>query len=243
MKAGIATLAFDSTTLNSEHINAVHFSTLNGIYSASIRSIPGGRAEDYCTHALEVIEELASSYASFYRQDVHMVKSDIVAAVRSTMTDRVNTNHAAVALLEDKLEKNLLELHCNVHPLDSISKVCRAALTPFNATVPSGVFGRDCRAANLIFAISKLRYKGDGDPGGFKLYLARNQLSLGYFPRYVGNRFHVIFHMAGKIYLQRDSLAAYLKDACNNTSSLATESLLDIQKGDVLTQLQALGKN
>ena len=139
MKAGIATLAFDSTTLNSEeHINAIHFSTIDGIFSASIRSIPGGRAEDYCTHALEVIEELAFSYASFHR------KSDIVPAVRSTMTDRVNTNHAAVALLEDKLEKNILELHCNVHPLDSISKVCRAALQPFNSTVPSGVFGKDC---------------------------------------------------------------------------------------------------
>ena len=44
------------------------------------------------------------------------------------MTDRVNVNHATIERIEQRWNKKLNELNCNLHPLDTIASSCRAAL-------------------------------------------------------------------------------------------------------------------
>ena len=72
-----------------------------------------------------------SNSLCFILQTWHWQWSDIIAVIKSTITDRVSTNHATIVLLEAMLDKQLLELNCNVHPLDSISSVCREALKTY----------------------------------------------------------------------------------------------------------------
>ena len=172
------------------------------------------------------------------------VRKKISACIKSTMTDRVAANHTAITILDERLEKSLLELNCNVHPLDSISTTCRQALN--NVAKQSGIkskcFGKDCPASNLILAITKLRYKGKGDPSTFKCFLEEKKEKPGLFPRYVGNRFHILFHCAGLIYHRRALLEDFLLNWCNR-KALKQACLNDLRNMDILIQLQALGMN
>ena len=242
MSASTATLGFDATTLSGVHINALHVSTPEKILSLSIKEVPGAKAEDYSKHIISAVSELARLYSTWKNEDVNIVKHKFISKINSSMCDRVNTNAAAIELVEEELGKSPLQLHCNVHPLDSMGSSCREALKSYNEDVPSGTFGKDCRAANLIINISKLRYKeGTGDPNGFSLFLQQHGLKLNYFPRYVGNRFNILFHNAGLIFLQRDKLVEYLSTGCNCKTQLRTATLADMQNPDILLQLQALG--
>ena len=62
----------------------------------------------------------------------------------------------------------------------------------------------DCCAVNFIIA---MRFKqGKGDPSGFKQFLRQNNIKPSIIIRYVGNRFHVMFHLAGVLYYLREKL-------------------------------------
>ena len=186
------------------------------------------------------IDHYFTSGALFYGLEVPETKNQITACIRSTLSDRVNMNHAAIQIVEEKLDTKLLELNCNLHPLDAISKTCREALSSIS-NITSRTFGKDCKAANLVYAVSKLRYKGSGDPVGFKLFLAKQGFSMKLFPRVVGNRFHVMFHSSGVIYCHRAKLIEYLQHSTSSCAALRTSVLADLQNADILTHLQALG--
>ena len=50
--------------------------------------------------------------------------------------------------------------------------------------------------------MTKMRYKqGKGDPAGFKMFMHQENIKPSVIVRYVGNRFHVLFHLAGIILL------------------------------------------
>ena len=53
--------------------------------------------------------------------------------------------------------------------------------------------------------------QGTGDPEGFKLFLSELGVPIGSFPRYVGNRLHVLFHIACFIVRHLESLRVFLK--------------------------------
>ena len=63
-----------------------------------------------------------------------------------------------------------------------------------------------------------MRFKqGKGDPSGFKQFLRQHNIKPSIIIRYVGNRFHVLFHLAGVLYYLREKLLIYLDKSCNNT--------------------------
>ncbi|KAH9514424.1 hypothetical protein Btru_025213 [Bulinus truncatus] len=154
--ADCATLAFDATSLKGSHINQIHFGTKNNILTASIAELPGGKAEDYVQHILQTLDDLAETYSVFYSVNKDPVKRQICGKIVSTLTDRASANHAAISQLNVVLETELLELHCHLHPLDGIASEVRKELTKTNA-VTSKTYGSDCKAANLLYSISKLR--------------------------------------------------------------------------------------
>ena len=151
------TLAFDATTLNGIHINEIHIVTKKTALTASITALPGGRADDYVQHILDTVEGIAVTYSAFNRVSHAETKQKIYGSILCTLTDRASVNHAAIIKLNDVLDRQLLELHCHLHPLDGIANEVRKELKKFNLSIASTTFGRDCRVVNLLYSISKLR--------------------------------------------------------------------------------------
>ena len=71
--------------------------------------------------------------------------------------------------------------------------------------------------------MTKMRYKqGKGDPAGFKMFMRQENITPSVIVRYVGNRFHVLFHLAGILCVLRVKLMLYLENVCHNTTTLRT---------------------
>ena len=49
-------------------------------------------------------------------------KATIIKHLTNTLFDRVAVNHCVVQRLQENFETELLELKCNIHPLDGIAK-------------------------------------------------------------------------------------------------------------------------
>ena len=62
----------------------------------------------------------------------------------------------------------------------------------------------------------------------------------GTLVRYVGNRLHVLFHLAGIFFFLRGKLLHYLKYICNNRTSLRTALKKDLENDAIVVQLRAL---
>lgn len=59
------------------------------------------------------------------------------------------------------------------------------------------------------------RYKqGSGDPSNFKGFLRSKNLPMGIIVRYVGNRLHVLFHLAATIIENLENLKFYIQNVC-----------------------------
>ena len=95
---------------------------------------------------------------------------------------------------------------------------------------------------NFIIAKNEMRLKqGKGDPSGVKKCLRQHNIKPNIIIRYVGNRFHVMFHLAGVLYYLREKLLIYLDKSCNNTITLRTSLLKALRNINILLQLRALG--
>ena len=146
--------------------------------------------------------------------------------------------------LDEHFEHTLLELKCNVHPLESISTDIRGAFKKYNKeqSIESSTFGNDCRVGNLIYGLTKMRYKqGKGDPAGFKHFVHQENIKPGVIVRYVGNRFHVLFYLSGIFFQLKDKLLNYLQSMCLNNTTLRTSLIKDLQNNGILIQLRVLG--
>ena len=103
------------------------------------------------------------------------------------------------------------------------------------------MLGNSCCAVNFMYAMTKMCFKqGKGDPGGFKQFLRQENIKPGIIVCYVGNRFHVVFHLAGVLYYLREKLLIYLDTSCCNTTSLRSALQKDLRNDKSLLQLQAL---
>ena len=98
------------------------------------------------------------------------------------------------------------------------------------------------QAANVIYSLSKMRYKqGKGDSSGFKLFMKKENVSPGLIVRYVSNRLHVIFHLAGVFFFLRDLLQLHLDKYSRNTTSLRTALQKNLRNEVIMMQLRCLG--
>ena len=194
------TLEFDATTQEGVHINSIHVSTKADCFAVAVDELPGGTAHDYHRHIFESVRSLANVHAHFNGGDAHESEKAIIQNISNTLTDRSAANHATVQLLNESWEKELNEWNCHLHPLDSISQEVRTALKNFEKehNLTSQIWGHDCMAGDIILQMNKMRFKdGKGDPRGFKAFLDQEGLPRGILPRYIGNRLHVLFHIAG----------------------------------------------
>ena len=241
------TLAWDATSLDAQHVNEVHIHTspsLSSGYVLQVSNLPGGTTEDYTEQIKNSISDVVQTYALFNGEDELVVKGKVLSHIKNTLTDRVAVNHCVVQKLQDDLNIELLELKCNVHPLDGIAHKCRSSLKKYDAdhNIKGDTYGSDCCAANLIYSISKMRYKqGKGDPVGFKQFLRQENIKPGMIVRYVGNRLHVLFYLAGVFFFLRDRLLQYINTICHNKSSFRTALKKDLENDQICLQLRVIG--
>ena len=164
-------------------------------------------------------------------------------ALGSTIGDRVAVNHCVTEELCGVFGKQLYELNCNLHPLDGVSLAARKALSAHDKVtkITSSIYGFECKAANLVRAVSKLRYKAkSGDPTGFVTFLKSKDLPVGIILRYVGNRIHVLFQMSGTIVHILSHLVTFLSKF-SVAKKLSSAVLKDLSNEAILVQLQVLG--
>ena len=240
-------LAWDATSLDAEHVNEVHINLAGEPPKGMILQIdtlPGGTAADYVDHITRSLDDITQTFSMYHRSDPVEMHESVIGKMKSTLSDRVIVNHCVRVQLEEKFNIELLELKCNVHPLDGLASEARKTMKSLEATfdVKGNVFGREAAAVNLTYGLSKMRYKnGKGDPKGFKQFMKMQNIKSKMIVRYVGNRMHVLFHLAGVFYFLRAKLLEYLQKYCNNNTSFKTSLVKDMQNNSILLQLKALG--
>ncbi|GFO36330.1 hypothetical protein PoB_006283500 [Plakobranchus ocellatus] len=234
-------LSWDATSVDGSHINEIHITNCDKSHlTVDVRKIPGGTAADYTEHINSAIANLAYVYSKFNKADEAEILSTIKNKISCTVTDRAPVNSRVVRNLQEGINSDIIELHCNVHPLDAFAKKCKSALIRFDTEKKYCCFGKEGRVANLILAVSKMRHKaGSGDPEGFKDFLRTHDLPLSTFPRYVGNRLHILLHSAGILFLHKEKMLTFLSEK-STAGQLRQAILHDLKLPSLLDQLWAL---
>ena len=112
----------------------------------------GGTTEDDASHVHGCLDSIVKTYVSYHNHDHIYAKSTIIHNLKNTLSDRVVVNHCVVQSLQSALDIELLELKCNVHPLDGIAKKCNTSLKLYDTehNIESSTFGRECCAVNFM---------------------------------------------------------------------------------------------
>ena len=146
-------------------------------------------------------------------------------------------NHCVV----EQLGTNSWKTTNNVHPLHSLACKTRNAFKT-HSDAKGLTFGRDCEAVNVIYGLHKIRYKhGQGYPKSFKAFFKSREVPRKTFPRYVGNRLHIVFHLAGVYHNLHQLVFEYLERYCNQTGCLKNALLQDMSNPLILRDLRIVG--
>jgi len=243
LKSSFVNIAWDATTVKTKHINEVHVNTDIGHYVLDAVSLPGAKAMDYVSHITCALENAVICYCTLNPgYDPYQTLSEVQAKITSTMSDRAAVNHRVVKELEKYVGHELLELNCNIHPLDSLAIAFRKLTKAFELEnkVTSNLPGNESVLIKVIKAISKMKYKvSSGEPKQLKAFLLSKGVHTNLLERYVGNRFHVIFSLCGNIYYLLEVLLEYFTNVCEKPA--AKMVLSSLQLGVVQSELRVGG--
>ena len=128
--------------------------------------------------SVALLNHLATTYADFHELDYPQCLCTIITNISNTMIDRVVVNHAAIRKMNENWGKTLNELHCHLHPLDTIASSCSSTLKALE-TCSERLIGNDGFAGNIVLQTNTFRYKeGKGDPKGFVTFLDDHNLPM-----------------------------------------------------------------
>jgi hypothetical protein len=94
----------------------------------ALDQLPGGTAFDYESHICTSIDYMAFVYSDFYQSSFDECHNSIIENISNTMSDRVAVNHLTISKVCATWGKNLNELNCHLHPLDTIAVSCRLSV-------------------------------------------------------------------------------------------------------------------
>lgn len=237
-------LGWDATSIASKHVNEVHVNTDNGPFLLDVGILAGGTTADYTGHIQSAIEEAIRAYCKVVPKTFENVLTDIKSRICSTISDRAAVNHSVAKELENYLGHDTLELHCNVHPLDSLSIAFRKLSKAFEmANAVSGAAdGSDSILTRIVSNISKMRYRRDkGDSNSMRAFFELKNLDKGLIIRYIGNRFHVLFLLCASIYFLRSELIVFLESYCSKDAKYRSEILADLSLEFIVMEMQVAG--
>lgn len=119
------TLVFDYTTQDGKHVKCVLLTTPSSSHLVSLGRLPGGTAMDYKQHISDCINNLAKVGSTSTGISVDAILKLILLKIKCCLTDQAPVNHSTVSLLEKEWQINLVELHCNLHPLEAVTTKTR----------------------------------------------------------------------------------------------------------------------
>ena len=160
MQNGPICLSWDATTLDGAHINEIHLTVNRSeCLTLDVRHIPGGKASDYVSHIISSLTEAADVYGRYVGKSQEDIFFQVKSKITCTLSDRAAVNACVTRQLRDELDSHLLQLNCNVHPLDSVARRAKQNLTKLDASrqIRGSCFGTEGSATNLINAVSVLR--------------------------------------------------------------------------------------
>ena len=128
MKNTNSTIVFEATMQEGVHVNSVHLAFKTGCLVVPIDQLPGGTAKDYSQHICESVDHLGEVYSQFHHVPFQECREELIKNISNTMSDRVASNHAAIRLISESWKKELNELNCHLHPLDTVTSSARGAL-------------------------------------------------------------------------------------------------------------------
>lgn len=238
------TLSWDGTSLKGKHLNEIHVCTGKENIVLGVSNLAGGNTKDYTDDIVNTVDNLMSDYGTYRLLDKTETISKGKENISCTLTDRVRVNHCVVRELEKDFGKGLVELNCNVHPLDGMANKAKQVLKAREKkepTIDGKLFGKEALAVKIILAVSKLKHKeGSGDPSSFQSFMKLKGISPDLLPRFVGNRFHILFKLAGSVLYLVDPLLEYLEKWCP-AAKLSHALLSDLSTDEAKLQLQAIG--
>ncbi|KAG1681796.1 hypothetical protein GQR58_011602 [Nymphon striatum] len=127
------TLAWDATSLDANHINEVHVYTPGKPpkgHVLQISSLPGGTTDDYNEHLTNSNRDFVDSYSLLNKTDYLETLKTVQSQLKNNLSDRVAVNHCVVEKLKSTMDIELLELKCNVHPLDGMASNGNGFMVP-----------------------------------------------------------------------------------------------------------------
>lgn len=158
------TICWDGGSEPGEHYFEIHISlSPTHQLTLGVTRLPGGTADDYAKDINRALSSVATSTATSKhlmvgpKLDAVQIKAKLVASISNSLADRAAVCKSLHRKLEIEWNRELLELHCNLHPLEGLARAAKTALKAYDGQISSTTFGNDGRAANLIYAISKLR--------------------------------------------------------------------------------------
>lgn len=155
------TLGFDATTQEGVHVNSIHVTSSEKCHIIAVDPLAGGTAEDYEVHINQSVDNLVEVHCAFHKADkikdntvdFPKIRSEIIATVSNSMTDRAAVNHATIERLENSWGKKINELNCHLHPQETIATECRKALKQREpSNILKKMLGSDCMSNDLVLA-------------------------------------------------------------------------------------------
>lgn len=155
------TLGFDATTEEGLHINSIHFTTKDSCLVAAVDELPGGTGKDYANHITQTVDNLCNTYAYFHDEDcdVQDIRKRFVSKITNTMSDRCAANGAAIKEVCEVWHKNINQLNCHLHPLDTIASSTRSTLKKLE-TAKGSLFGQRWECSTQSEPTPVQRWKG-----------------------------------------------------------------------------------
>ena len=121
-------------------------------------------SDEYAQDIKDTFKDIAHNYYRFNGiDDDEAVLHELYQKFTCALTDMASSNALGLKKLQNHFG-NLVQLFCHIHPLDTMASKTRSYLKSCQCptTKEYRCFGLDARVVNLIAAISKLCYKGNG---------------------------------------------------------------------------------
>jgi len=238
LESSFVNIAWDATSIKTKHLNEIHVNTSSGSYFLDVKTLPGGKSEDYAKHIISALECAVNCYCSFKASTDKVQVLDLVKMkLTSTLSDRAPVNHCVHKELTKYVGHELVDLNCNVHPLDSLSVEFRKVAKQIESQhgIVSKLNGSDSVLLKLITNITKLRHKvGLGESAWFRSFLEVRGFDK-LIMRYVGNRFHVLFALCANIRFLLGHLQTYFSSVCQK--EISKDILAALKSGKIQKEL------
>ena len=108
---------------------------------------------------------------------------------------------------------SIVELNCNLHPLDGTASSARSALKKIDVEheLKSGEFGSDCELANFVYAVTKMRYNRVGViRQGLRQSWTRNTFPGSYSAGMLKTNSNALFHLIAVFHVYSGQFTKYL---------------------------------